>query len=106
MFGINLHQLVHLLTKEPRIELERGALEFFYAFPSYYALQERDLTQWMVSGRVVRHPREVLSAAFEALAQKWVEDTPAGLRLTAKGLAKRTAVKSAIANTPNEGRLS
>jgi hypothetical protein len=105
MSGINLHQLVHLLTKDPSIELEGVALEFLDAFRSDNALQEPDLTQWMVSGRVVRHPREVLSAAFEALAQKWVEDTPAGLRLTAKGLAKRTAVKSAIANTPNEGRL-
>jgi hypothetical protein len=94
MSGMNLRQLNELLMAHADVELEGLAVEFLHAFRPDEPLEEQGLKTWMADKRP-RYPRDVLSAAQEAIRNGWVADAPDGLRLTEEGKEKKRAADKA-----------
>jgi len=98
MPGLTLERLNELMTQHPDFELEGMALEFLEAFGPDTPLQKEELEVWMQAE--ARNPRDVLSAAHQAIACGWVENRLEGLRLTQDGMKKiKSAYLSSATNS-------
>ena len=90
MSGLTLERLNELMTRHPDFELEGIAVEFLEAFAPDRPLEEDALSDWMYAEG--KNPRDVLSAAHQAIACRWIENSPDGLRLTKDGKKKIRSV--------------
>jgi hypothetical protein len=89
MPGLTLERLNDLMTQHPDFELRGMALGFLEAFHPDTPLEKEELEEWMQADSL--NPRDVLSAAHQAVACGWVENAPEGLRLTEEGKKKMRA---------------
>ena len=90
MPNLTLERLSELMTKHPDFELQGLAVDFLEAFDPGGALDDDALQDWMQAE--LKNPRDVLSAAHQAVACGWIENTPDGLRLTQDGKKKIRSV--------------